>query len=127
MHVLTEKFFFQFLDIDYFSDCDNGEAPEVRIDDDRLCVCVANDADAGVSFEFVTVAKIVNIQELEEELLSQNMHFAELSSSNTNQTELIALLIIQGRTFVEGIENVFKHIKGSCSMLLELSSAKCMF
>ena len=46
------------------------------------------------------------------------MHFAELSSSNTNQTELIALLIIQGRTFVEGIENVFKHIKGSCSMLL---------
>ena len=49
MHVLTEKFFFQFLDIDYFSNCDNGEAPEVRIDDDRLCVCVANDADAGVS------------------------------------------------------------------------------
>ena len=69
-------------------------------------------------FAIVTVAKIVNIQELEEELLSQNMHFAELSSSNTNQTELIALLIIQGRTFVEGIENVFKHIKGSCSMLL---------
>ena len=46
------------------------------------------------------------------------MHFAELSSSNTNQTELIALLIIQGRTFTEGIENVFKHIKGSCSMLI---------
>ncbi len=68
-------------------------------------------------FAIVTVAKIVNIQELEEELLSQNMHFAELSSSNTNQTELIALLMIQGKTFVEGIENVFKHIKGSCSML----------
>ena len=46
------------------------------------------------------------------------MHFAELSSSNTNQTELIALLIIQGRTFAEGIDNVFNHIKGSCSMLL---------
>ena len=69
-------------------------------------------------FAIVTVAKVANIQELEEELLSQNMHFAELSSSNTNQTELIALLIIQGRTFVEGIENVFNHIKGSCSMLL---------
>jgi len=39
-------------------------------------------------------------------------------AKNTNQTELIALLIIQGKTFVEGIENVFKHIKGSCSMLL---------
>ena len=69
-------------------------------------------------FAIVTVAKIVNLQELENELLSKNMHFAELSSSSTNQTELIALLIIQGKTFVEGIENVYKHIKGSCSMLL---------
>jgi amidophosphoribosyltransferase len=46
------------------------------------------------------------------------MHFAELSSGSTNQTELIALLIIQGKNFVEGIENVYNHIKGSCSMLL---------
>ena len=69
-------------------------------------------------FAIVTVAKITNLKELEEELLSQNMHFAELSSGNTNQTELIALLIIQGKNFVEGIENVYNHIKGSCSMLL---------
>ncbi|NDW11880.1 amidophosphoribosyltransferase [Bacteroides sp. 214] len=69
-------------------------------------------------FAIVTVAKITNLSELEEELLSQNMHFAELSSGNTNQTELIALLIIQGKTFVEGIENVYNKIKGSCSMLL---------
>lgn len=69
-------------------------------------------------FAIVTVAKIVNLQELETELLAQNMHFAELSSGKTNQTELIALLLIQGKTFVEGIENVYKHIKGSCSMLL---------
>ena len=69
-------------------------------------------------FAIVTVAKVVNIAELEAELLAQNMHFAELSSGKTNQTELIALLLIQGRTLVEGIENVFRHIKGSCSMLL---------
>lgn len=69
-------------------------------------------------FAIVTVAKIVNIAELEEELLRQNMHFSELSSGQTNQTELIALLIIQGRNFVEGIENVYRRIKGSCSMLL---------
>ena len=69
-------------------------------------------------FAIVTVAKIVNITELEEELLRQNMHFSELSSGQTNQTELIALLIIQGRNFVEGIENVYRRIKGSCSMLL---------
>ncbi len=69
-------------------------------------------------FAIVTVAKINNIPELEAELLQNNMHFSELSSGQTNQTELVALLIIQGRNFVEGIENVFNHIKGSCSMLL---------
>ncbi len=69
-------------------------------------------------FAIVTVAKIANIAELEAELLSKNMHFAELSSGCTNQTELIALLIIQGKTFKEGIENVFDRIKGSCSMLI---------
>lgn len=69
-------------------------------------------------FAIVTVTKIVNLEEIEAELLSQNMHFAELSSGNTNQTELISLLIIQGKTFVEGIENVYRRVKGSCSMLL---------
>ena len=69
-------------------------------------------------FAIVTVAKIVNLEEIEAELLSKNMHFAELSSGNTNQTELISLLIIQGKTFVEGIENVYRRVKGSCSMLL---------
>lgn len=69
-------------------------------------------------FAIVTVAKIANIVELEAELLKQNMHFSELSSGQTNQTELIALLIIQGKNFVEGIENVYRRIQGSCSMLL---------
>ena len=71
-------------------------------------------------FAIVTVAKIANMAEIEAELLSQNMHFAELRSGCTNQTELISLLIIQGKTFVEGIENVFRRVKGSCSMLLLL-------
>lgn len=69
-------------------------------------------------FAIVTVAKITNLQQLEGELLAKNMHFAELSSGNTNQTELIALLIIEGKTFVEGIENVYNKIKGSCSLLI---------
>ena len=69
-------------------------------------------------FAIVTVAKVCNLDELEKELLEQNMHFAELSSGKTNQTELIALLITQGRNFTEGIENVFRRIKGSCSMLI---------
>ena len=69
-------------------------------------------------FAIVTVAKVQNLSELETDMLSRNMHLAELSSGVTNQTELIALLIIQGKDYVDGIENVFRNIKGSCSMLL---------
>ena len=49
-------------------------------------------------FAIVTVAKINNIEELEQDLLKANMHFSELSSGKTNQTELVALLITQGKT-----------------------------
>ena len=69
-------------------------------------------------FAIVTVAKINNLDELERELLDANMNFSELSSGKTNQTELVALLITQGKNFVEGIENVYNRIKGSCSLLL---------
>lgn len=69
-------------------------------------------------FAICTVAKILNKDELTNEMLEKNMHFAEMSSGSTNPTELVALLIIQGKTFKEGIENVYRHIKGSCSMLL---------
>ena len=69
-------------------------------------------------FAIVTVAKICNMEELEKELLESNMHFAEATSGKINQTELVALLILQGASFVEGIENVYRRIKGSCSMLI---------
>lgn len=69
-------------------------------------------------FAIVTVAHITNLAELEADLLQANMHFSEMSLGKTNQTELVALLIVQGRDFVEGIENVYNKVKGSCSMLL---------
>ena len=69
-------------------------------------------------FAICTVAKIVNLEELTQHLLDKNMHFAEMSSGRTNPTELVALLIIQGNTFEEGIENVYRHIKGSCTMMI---------
>lgn len=69
-------------------------------------------------FALVTVAKVTNLESLTRELLKQNMHFAELSSGNTNPTELIALLITQKNSFVEGITHVFNCIEGSCSLLL---------
>ncbi len=69
-------------------------------------------------YAVVTVAKINNLREIAEELLAQRMHFSEMSANNINQTELVALLINMGNTFVEGINNVYRKIEGSCSLLI---------
>lgn len=69
-------------------------------------------------YAIVTVAKVNNIAELEKELLDKGSHFTEFNSGQINQTELIALLISQGNSFIEGIELVQEKIKGSCSMLI---------
>ena len=69
-------------------------------------------------YAVVTVAKINNQREIADELLAQRMHFSEMSANNINQTELVALLINMGNTFVEGINNVYSKIEGSCSMLI---------
>ena len=69
-------------------------------------------------FCIVTVAKIANLKDLEEELLAEGEHFSEQSSTGTNPTEVVALLISRGNTFAEGIRNVQNRVKGSCSMLL---------
>ena len=69
-------------------------------------------------YAVVTVAKINNQHEIADELLAQRMHFSEMSANNINQTELVALLINMGNTFVEGINNVYRKIEGSCSMLI---------
>ena len=69
-------------------------------------------------YAVVTVARIDNIEELTQELLDDKHHFAELSSGNINATELVAILIGLGSSIKDGIELVFKKIKGSCSMLI---------
>lgn len=69
-------------------------------------------------YAVVTVAKVNNISELEKEILDNGGHFTEFNSGQINQTELIALLISEKNSFVEGIEYVFSKIKGSCSMLI---------
>ena len=69
-------------------------------------------------YAVVTVAKINNQREIAEELLAERMHFSEMSANNINQTELVALLINMGDTFVEGINKVYQKIEGSCSMLI---------
>lgn len=69
-------------------------------------------------YAVVTVAKINNLPEIAGELLAQKMHLSEMSANKINQTELVALLINMGSTFVDGINLVYHKIKGSCSMLI---------
>ncbi|MDE5688920.1 MAG: amidophosphoribosyltransferase [Paramuribaculum sp.] len=73
-------------------------------------------------FAIVTVARINNIKELEKELLAKGHHFCEHSYDIINPTEMIAALISEGSDFVSGIENVYRRVKGSCSMLLLLEN-----
>ena len=69
-------------------------------------------------FAIVTVGKVNNQEEIAEELLSSGNVLTEFSSGRINPTELVGQLIIKGKNFVEGIENVYKTVKGSCSMLI---------
>ncbi|MCX4258428.1 MAG: amidophosphoribosyltransferase [Muribaculaceae bacterium] len=71
-------------------------------------------------FGIVTVAKINNLSELSQELLLQGKNFYEHTSESANPTEIVADIISQGENFIDGINLVFKKIKGSCSMLLLL-------
>lgn len=69
-------------------------------------------------FAIVTVAKVNNQEEISRSLLEKNLPLSEFSSGKINPTELVSLLIIQGKDFVSGIENVYKTVKGSCTMVL---------
>ena len=69
-------------------------------------------------YAVVTVAKINNLRELADDLLAQRMHLSEMSANQINQTELVALTINMGNSFVEGINLLFDKIEGSCSMLI---------
>lgn len=69
-------------------------------------------------FAVATVSKIVNIDELEDRYMKMNRVFAENSQGTINPTELVAMLIADGKDFVSGIENVYELVKGSCSILV---------
>lgn len=69
-------------------------------------------------FAIATVSKLNNIEELATECLAQHQQFTDLSQGKTNATELVALLITQGRDFVDGIQNVYRKVKGSCNIII---------
>ena len=71
------------------------------------------------TYAIVTVGKINNVDELVATALkSRKTHFSEMSGDEINPTELVATLINQEDSFVDGIRNVQEMIEGSCSILL---------
>jgi amidophosphoribosyltransferase len=69
-------------------------------------------------FCIVTSGFVENAEEISKKLLKQGISFSEVSEHTVNTPELIAKIINQGGTILDGIEKVFTTIQGSCSLLL---------
>lgn len=69
-------------------------------------------------FAVASVSKINNIDELEAAFIKQRRTFSETSQGGVNPTELVGMLISECDNFVDGINNVYKSVKGSCSIML---------
>ncbi|MEG1615981.1 MAG: amidophosphoribosyltransferase [Bacteroidales bacterium] len=69
-------------------------------------------------FSVVVVGRVDNLEEIQAKFLKEKTHFAEMSGSVINPTEMVAMLINAGETFKEGIENVYRSVKGSCTFLV---------
>lgn len=71
------------------------------------------------TYAITTVGKINNGDGLVEDLFDNGMsHFMELSGGEINQTELVATIIDQEDTIVDGIRAVQEKVDGSLSLLL---------
>jgi len=69
-------------------------------------------------FCIVTSGFVENAERLAKKLLKQGVSFSEVSKRVVNTPELIAKLVNRGNDLIDGIENVFDSIEGSCSFLL---------
>jgi len=70
-------------------------------------------------YAIVTVGKVLNAEALARKAFQErSVHFAELGANEINSTELVAMLINQGATFMEGIRLAQETIEGSCSLML---------
>ncbi len=71
------------------------------------------------AYAIVNVGVIKNTNDLIKKAFKQKgPHFSEMSFGEINPTELIATLINQGNTFIEGIKNAQDSIQGSSSILI---------
>lgn len=71
------------------------------------------------SFAITTVGKINNTEELVHQTFKNgNTHFLEMSGGSINPTELVAALMNQKNTIVEGIQYVQECVKGSMTLMV---------
>ena len=70
------------------------------------------------TFAIVSTGIVENTNELAKELLDSGETFSEMSGGGINSVELIAKLITQGSTVIDGIKGVYERIEGSASILL---------
>lgn len=71
------------------------------------------------SFAITTVGKVNNYDELLEQLYNgAHSHFQEMTNGQINVTELIAALICEKETILEGIQYVQEVVDGSMSLLV---------
>ncbi len=70
-------------------------------------------------YSIVTVGVVQNLEALARGAFKRrSTHFAEMSGGEINPTELVAALIDEKGSFVEGIRHAQESVEGSCSMLL---------
>ena len=71
------------------------------------------------SFAITTVGKVNNYESLLNELyINAHSHFQEMTNGQVNVTELIAALICEKDSFVDGIKYVQEAVDGSLTLLL---------
>lgn len=71
------------------------------------------------AYAIVTVGAVKNAEALSQDAFKKRTtHFSEMSGGGLNPTELVATLINQEATFVEGIRKAQDLVEGSCSLLL---------
>ena len=69
-------------------------------------------------FAIVTNGFIENSKELSQKLYREGQSFCEVTEEGVNLTELVAKLIVRKDSIIEGIEDMFSQIDGSCSLLI---------
>ena len=70
------------------------------------------------AFAICCAGLIDNKEAVAGELIRKGIPFSEIERGEINQTELVANLINQGETLIDGIEHIYDKISGSVSLLV---------